>query len=96
MFRKQAVPIADLLNAFLRNNGLETPLMEKRLLDAYDAVMGKTIANLTGEKYIKNQTLFVKIKRPALRNDLMMMRREITQKLNSAVGSHDIADIKFF
>ena len=50
----------------------------------------------TGEKYIKNQTMFVKITNPALRQDLSMMRTKIAQRINQAVGSQVIVDIRIY
>ena len=81
---------------YLRHEGLETPLMQRRLVDAWDTVMGPAIARYTGEKFIKNQTLFVKILNPALRQDLSMMRTRIVQKLNQAVGTQVIADVRLY
>ena len=80
----------------MRENGLETPLQERRLIDAWEKVAGKAVANCTGDKFIRNQVLYVKIMRPALRSDLSMMRTQLVEKLNAEVGSHVIADIRFF
>ena len=60
MFKRDVKPLGDLLQTFLRNEGLETPLKQKRLLDAWEGVAGAAIARYTGERFIKNQTLFVK------------------------------------
>ena len=57
--------------------------------------MGKTINNYTGELFIKNQTLYVRIKSAALKNDMMMNRSEMVQRLNEAVGAYVITDINF-
>ena len=72
-----------------------TPLADqKRLIDAWDTVAGPTVARYTTQKYIKNQTLYVRIANPALRQDLSMMRSQLLQRLNSHVGSMVIADIR--
>jgi predicted nucleic acid-binding Zn ribbon protein len=62
---------------------------------AWPEVMGEMIAGYTQDLFIKNQTLFVHLTNPALRADLSMMRLEIVKKLNAAVGSQVIADIRF-
>ena len=77
MFRREVKSISDLLNMYLRREGLETPLLQKRAIDAWDNIMGAMITRYTGEKFIKNQTLYVKITNPALRQDLSMMRTRI-------------------
>lgn len=96
MFRREVKSINDLLNMYLRHEGLETPLLQKRAIDAWDNLMGEMITRYTGEKFIKNQTLYVKIINPALRQDLSMMKTRIVQRINKAVGSQVITDVKVY
>lgn len=96
MFRRQVKGLDEILNTLLRENGLETPLLERRVMEAWDTVTGKTVARYTGEKFVKNQTLHVKILNPALRQDLSMMRSQLVKRLNEAVGSLVITDVKLF
>ena len=96
MFRREVKSISDLLNMYLRREGLETPLLQKRAIDAWDNIMGAMITRYTGEKFIKNQTLYVKITNPALRQDLSMMRTRIVQRINQAVGRQVITDVKVY
>lgn len=94
MFRRHPQSIGELLPQYLRNEGLETPLLERRILSAWDTVAGRIVARYTTEKSIYNRVLMVKISNPALRQDLSMMRRELVSKLNAAVGSIVITDLK--
>lgn len=79
----------------LREQGLETPLMQKRLVEAWPEVAGPVVARYTLNTYIYNQTLFVRLSNPALRSDLSMMRGELVKKLNDVVGEQVITDIRF-
>lgn len=79
----------------LRSQGLETPLMQKRLIDAWPVVAGEPISRYTVDVSIRNQTLFVRLRIPALRADLNMRRQEFVWKLNNHVGAQVIADIRF-
>ena len=94
MFKKQVKRIDSVLQTYLRSDGLETPLNQLRLMEAWDGVVGKTVVRYTGEKYIKNQTLFVSISNPSLRQDLSMMRSQLVRRLNDAVGAQVISDVK--
>lgn len=96
MFKRDVKSLSDLLQTVLRKEGFETPLLQRRLIASWDAVVGPMISRYTSDKFIKNQTLFVKINNPALRQDLSMMRQKLVQRLNSQVGSFIISDIKFF
>ena len=52
---------------FLRSEGLETPLLEHRIINAWPAVMGEGISKYTSELYIRNSILWVKLKSPKSR-----------------------------
>jgi predicted nucleic acid-binding Zn ribbon protein len=96
MFRKKPKSIGELLNQVMREEGFEVPLNQKRVLDSWDEITGKIVSKYTENKFIKNQTLFVKISNPALRSDLTMMKAKFIKELNSKVGSFVIADIRFY
>ena len=95
MFKRQVQSISDLVMRNLRSQGLETPLMQKRLIDAWPVVAGESISRYTVEVSIRNQTLFVRLRVPALRADLNMRRQEFVRMLNNHVGAQVIADIRF-
>ena len=103
MFKRQPQNISNLLNIVLRNQGLETPLQQRRLVQAWDEVISETfdaeiadiiIAN-TGDKEIKGQTLWVQIMLPALRSDLQMRASQLITQLNAKVGTQLIIAIRF-
>ena len=96
MFKRDVLPLDEVLKKLLREEGLEMPLLQKRLVDAWEVVTGNVVSRYTAEKYIRNQTLFVKITNPALRQDLSMMRTQLVKRLNYKVGSFVISDIKIF
>lgn len=95
MFRRDVQAIRELVLKNLRAQGLETPLLQKRLIDSWREVAGDAIANLTTNLYIRNQTLYVHLNSPALRADLSMKRQELVRRLNEHVDSQVIADIRF-
>lgn len=95
MFKRNVKEIKDLILRNLRAQGLETPLLQKRLIEAWPTVMGDVIAGYTQNLYIRNQTLYVHLTSPALRADLSMQRQEIVRKLNESVGSQVIAEVRF-
>ena len=92
MFRREVKSVADVLQQLLREEGLETPLQQ----NSWETVTGRIVARYTTEKFIQNQTLYVKIVNPALRQDLAMMRQQLVKRLNEQVGSFIISDIKVY
>jgi len=95
MFKRDVKNIKELILKSLRTQGLETPLLQKRLMDAWPIVAGEAVNNYTDSLTIRNQTLYVHLTNPALRADLSMQRSEYVKRLNAYVGSQVIADIRF-
>ena len=96
MFKRKVLNFDEVVRMCLRENGLETPLLQTRLVDAWEQVAGDLVARYTEEKFIRNQTLFVKISSPALRSDLLMMREILVDRLNKEVGTRVISDIRIY
>ncbi|WP_278576780.1 MULTISPECIES: DUF721 domain-containing protein [Bacteroidales] len=95
MKRKKAEPIDNILARYLRHIGLETPLNQYRLINAWALVVGENVAKKTKDIYIKNQTLCVSLQSPVLRSDLQMKRQTLIARLNATVGTQVIVDIHF-
>lgn len=94
MKRNDAEQIGKLIQQYLRQESLESPLNEQRLLDAWPQVLGPA-ASYTSNLYIRNQTLYVHLTSAALRQELMMGRELLVRTLNQRVGATVITNIIF-
>jgi predicted nucleic acid-binding Zn ribbon protein len=95
MFKRNVQQLKDLVLRNLREQGLETPLLQRRLIAAWPEVAGPVIARYTREVFIQNQTLVVRLTMPALRTELSMRQGELVRQLNGHVGEQVIASIRF-
>ncbi|MBP3767388.1 MAG: DUF721 domain-containing protein [Prevotella sp.] len=95
MFKRDVKQIEELILRNLRAQGLETPLLQKRVVDAWPVVAGQTVARYTQDVVIRNQTLYVRLSSPALRAELSMRSQQLVQTLNDYVQSQVIANIRF-
>ena len=95
MKRDNTEQVGDEIRRLLRQEGLETPLNEYRLVDAWKDVVGETISRYTTNLYIKNQVLYVHLSSSVLRQELMMSRQLLVRNLNAQVGSQVIVNIIF-
>ena len=93
MRRTESENISDVVYRFLREEGLEMPLNEFRLIQAWNQVMGKTVSRYTTNLEIHNQTLFVTISSASLKNEVSMRRTELVKALNQHVGAQVICSI---
>ena len=91
MKRNDAEQIGKLIRSFLRQESLESPLNERRLISSWAEVLGPTIASYTRELYIKN----VHLTSAALRQERMMGRDLLVRNLNRHVGAQVITNIIF-
>ncbi|MCH5177666.1 MAG: DUF721 domain-containing protein [Prevotellaceae bacterium] len=96
MRRKNSETIGQVLMQYLREEGLETPLNQHRLIDSWTEVMGQGIGRFTNNVFIRNQTLYVQIRSAMLKQNLMMARANLVKKLNDHVGAQVISDIQFY
>ena len=87
--------LADVLRRYLREEGVETPLNEHRLISAWEEVVGSAIARYTTSLFIRNQVLHVHLSSSVLRQELMMTRKILVRRLNEKVGAQVIVDIEF-
>ncbi|MBO7437764.1 MAG: DUF721 domain-containing protein [Bacteroidaceae bacterium] len=93
MKKTDSEKVGGVILQYLRDMGLETPLNEHRLIQAWDKVLGSAVSRYTKEIRIYNQVLFVTISSAALRNELMMRRTELVARLNAEAGAQVITQI---
>ena len=82
--------ISDLLNAYK----LKGKMNEVRLIDSWEKVLGKMIANHTKKLSIKDKKLVVKLDSSVLRHELSFEKEKIIMLLNDEVGERVIEEIK--
>ena len=95
MRRNNAEQIGDVIRKFFRQNGLESPLNEYRLVQAWKEVVGPVITRYTSNLYIKNQILYVHLTSSTVRQEMMMARDILVRRLNEQVGAQVIVNIIF-
>ena len=95
MRKKNTELLSDVIQQVLKEQRLEQPLYEKRLIAAWSVVLGKNILQYTSDLNIKNRVLYVQMTSSALRHELFLSREEIKNSLNKHVGADVITEIVF-
>lgn len=93
MRREKTRPVSEILREYLRQEGLETPLAEHRLIASWPQAAGSVAASYTTSLEIRSQVLYVRVTSSALRQELLMGRRILVDRLNTLAGSPVIRDI---
>ena len=95
MRKKNTELLSDVIRQVLKQQHLDKPLNEKRLIDAWPVVLGNNIMQYTSGLSINNTVLYVSLNSSVLRHDLFLSREEIKASLNKHVGAEVIINIIF-
>ena len=83
--------IGKLLNVYK----LKSRFDETSVIAYWPELMGKAVANRTTQIYIAQKKLFVRIESSVVKNELLMVRTGIIQRINERAGTEVITDIVF-
>ncbi len=85
--------IKEALEQLLQVYKLQRKFDETSLIAAWPELMGPAIANRTKEIYIRDKKLFVRVESSVIKNELVMMRSQIIEKMNEKAGGTVIEEI---
>ena len=68
---------------------------ETGVIAHWPELVGKAVANRTKEIFIRDKRLFLRIESSVIKNELLMIRSQIIEKINKEANSVVIEDIIF-
>jgi predicted nucleic acid-binding Zn ribbon protein len=68
---------------------------ETGIITAWPEFVGKSVANRTKEIYIHDKKLFLRIESSVIKNELVMMRSQIIDKINNEAKTVLVEEIIF-
>src|SRR3569833_1943437 len=68
---------------------------ETGIISAWPDLVGKSVANRTKEIFISDKKLFLRIDSSVIKNELLMMRSQIFEKINKDANALLIEEIIF-
>jgi predicted nucleic acid-binding Zn ribbon protein len=95
MRRSKTISIAEAIRDYTREMNLDGKLNEVGVINSWEEIVGKAISSRTSRMYIKDHVLFVHLNSSVVRNELVMLRQAILEKLNGRAGKEVIKDIVF-
>lgn len=93
MRKSHTQKIDAVIKEFLNEIKIDRKLKEVHLVAEWESLMGKMVASRTHHIYIRNRTLFVHVTSPVLKNELLMMRQSIIERINEIAGEKLIDSI---
>jgi predicted nucleic acid-binding Zn ribbon protein len=95
MRRNKTISLAEAMKDYIREMNLEGKLSEISVINSWEETVGKAISSRTKKIYIKDRVLYVNLTSSVVRNELMMLRQGLMDKLNEKAGVEVIKDIVF-
>ncbi len=83
--------IAQMLNVYKIKRRFD----ETAIITAWPEIVGKPVANRTSEIFVNNKRLFLRIESSVVKNELLMMRSQIIEKINTQAGDVLVEEIIF-
>lgn len=93
MQRKNEQSIGEILREYLKVTQLENHVFEGRIAALWQETLGDIITKETDRIHLASGTLFVELKSPSLKNEIMMRRTAIKNALNEKLGSEIIKQV---
>jgi predicted nucleic acid-binding Zn ribbon protein len=93
MRRSKTISLAEAVKDYINEMNLSGKLSEASVINSWEGIVGKAISSRTTRIYIKDKILYVHLNSSVVRNELLMLRETLREKLNEKAGSEVLKDI---
>ena len=87
------ITIGDAIKDFLKGSKLKGSIQAIQIEEAWEKIMGKTIAKYTDKIEIVQSTLFITSSVAPLKNELLYQKAKIIERVNEALGEKVIKEV---
>jgi predicted nucleic acid-binding Zn ribbon protein len=85
--------LADAIRQFLSQSRIKGSIQAMQIEDAWEQIMGKTIAKYTESIQIHGHTLYIQTPVAPLRQELLYKKAELMERVNEALGEKVIREV---
>ncbi|MBA7581359.1 hypothetical protein ES708_23261 [subsurface metagenome] len=93
MRKSNTQTIASVIKDYLKEAQIEGKLKEVQVVNSWEELVGKTIARRTNRIYIKNGKLYLHMNSSIVKNELLMFRESIIERINTNAGEEIVKEI---
>jgi predicted nucleic acid-binding Zn ribbon protein len=93
MRKSNTQSIEQVIRDFLREMKIDRKLKEVNIVSQWESLMGRMVAVRTSQVYIRNGILYIHVTSSVLKNELLMMRQDIIDRLNEHAGEKIVEKI---
>lgn len=95
MRRANDKSIKDAIEQMLNVYKIKRRFDETAVVASWPELVGKPVANRTKELFIRDKKLFLRIESSVIKNELMMMRAQIVEKINEKANCILVEEVIF-
>lgn len=85
--------LGEALKAYLEKSRIKSGVKALQIKDAWEQIMGKTVAKYTDKIQVVNKTLFVQTAIGPLKQELSYQKKTIIERVNELLGPGTIEDV---
>lgn len=93
--KKEAAPLESAFNDLLKAYRLEDKFKENLLIVSWPDLVGKTISERTGNVFVRDKKLFVKITSGPVKKELQLNKSKVLALIEERVGEGVVDDLVF-
>jgi len=83
----------DAIQEFLNKSRIKGDIQALQIEEAWEQIMGKTIAKYTEKIQIHGQTLYITTSMAPLKQELLFQKEKIIERVNDALGERTIKEV---
>lgn len=95
MRRTNDKSLKDAIEQMLQVYKIKRRYEETGIVAAWPELVGKSVANRTKELFIRDKKMFLRIESSVIKNELMLMRTQIINKINDKANEILVEEIIF-
>lgn len=93
MRRKNIEDIAQIMKYCLKELKIDKKLLEIQVLNKWEEIIGRNIAQKTTNIYIQHKVLFVHVNSSLVKQELLMIKEGIIKRFNEMANEEIIVDV---
>lgn len=93
MRRNKTITLGEALSDLVREYRLEKGLKEAEVLNIWESIAGRVITARTKRTYLSDGVLHIHLTSSVVRNELMMLRGSLKNRINSRAGEEVVREI---
>lgn len=81
------------LSKILKTSGIDKGIKQRQAILIWDKVVGQKMASQSKAIKVEESKIFVKVKNPVWRSEILLMKNQIMEALNKSLGQQIIKDV---